>query len=497
MNRVNFKNKAKSTVPPASLTGYSHHLQSNSLPRSSPNGVGSAGGNSLMNSSGQIIYRRSPTLYNTNNNNNNNHSTNANSFNSTAPESYETLEISPSITTTCNTSTSYLSSADELGEIMISHNSSMIVDEDEHVKDLNQKYDVLQKKIDILTENQATQDERYRRTRQENDLLLTKIHSLEDQLRDLELSSENHAKEDEKRFKETMAKYNRVQQECEQHMKTIIQLQEELCTLQNDLIKNESLIKSLRFDKQRLELELSDRNNELNDMDNEIHKLKLLTKQLQEEDDRKENIISILNEELEESQNKSLSNNDNTQQQTNNHDLSIHNTTTANEGNSPKYIINNIVPSSRFCSSPRTSLTSGFEEEFISNVNQRAMKDFDGLEMNLCQLREENQQLKQLNEELQGQLLNAQLEEGRCLVQEGNKSYSLADEMGDINVERLMKALNEQQEDNARLRRYVDQILIKVLERNPEILDTTQTESSSKFPKKSGNCSETTNIPTI
>lgn len=392
-----------------------------------------------MNVDGQIMYRRSP-------------STQQSSLtNQQQPQSYETGGTSPSASASFH--------SDGLSEI------ATLYDDEGHINDLSQKFEQLRRKVDVLTENQADQDEKYKRSRQENDILLNKIHSLEDQLRDLEFTSETRAKEDERRFKEAMAKQLKIQQECEQQIQNIYQLQQDICRLQSDLIKSELSIKTLRSDKEKLELELQEKNTELQEQDSEIHKLRLTIKDLQEEETRKDNIISILNEELEDS-----SFNGSHRREDSSDNCGVITIPSEQLSQSPGQ--------RRFCSSRRTSVTSGFDDELYNHANSRALKDIDGLETNLCKLKEENSQLKSVNEELQAQLLNAQLEEGRCLVQETNKSYSLADEMGDIDVHRLMKALNEQQEDNARLIKYIDEILLKIVERNPEILDKTVTQDN-------------------
>lgn len=333
------------------------------------------------------------------------------------------------------------------------------VEDEDNITELSHKFEQLQRQIEVLTETQSSQDERYKRSKQENETLLNKIHGLEDQLRELELNSETRAKEDEKRFRETMSKQVKLQsQECEQHLHANFLLQQDLFTLKNDLLKSEALIKTLRSEKEKLESDLQDKNSELVSLDEEIHKLKLLVKNLKDEENVKSNIISILNEELEDSQNRSQQFIDQSVASSSN-----------NFNQSPKH---------RSSSSRRSSLTSGYGEEFLSSsnavvANNKALKDIDGLEMGLSKLREENMKLKEANEELQAQLLNFQLEEGRSLVQEGNKSYSLADEMGDIDIQRLMKALKEQQDDNFRLRKYMDEVLTQVVDRNPEILDKT------------------------
>jgi Rab11 family-interacting protein 3/4 len=350
-------------------------------------------------------------------------------------------------------------------EISDTINSSLLDEEGNSNGSLFVKVEQLQRQVEALSESQASQDERYKRTRKENDDLLNRIHLLEDQLRDLEIQSEKQSREDEKRFKETMAKQIKIStQECEQHLQANYQLQQDIIGLQKELIKSESMIRTLRSEKEALEMELSEKNNELVTMDEEIHKLKLLVKHLKDEENVKSNIINILNEELVDNHNRSQNQN------------------TSNSGGQQ---LNN--SSQRSSSSRRSSVTSGFgEDNSPANLNNsKTLKDMDVLEANLVKLREDNRRLRDLNEELQAQLLNVQLEEGRSLIQEGNKSYSLADEMGDIDVHKLMEALKDQQDDNARLRKYIDDILLKIVENNPEILDKTTT-SSSEDNKKVG-----------
>lgn len=423
---------------------------------------------SLMNENGQFVYRRSPVQ------NQHQQQVSANSIHQhqqTQPQSFDTLG-SPSTTTSYNS------------EEINSENINSF-EEEESINDLRQKFDYLQRQIEALNETQTTQDERYKRSRQENDALLTRIHSLEDQIRELELTSEARAKEDERRHKEAMAKQMKVQSaECEQHLHANFLLQQELFKSKNDLLKSEALIKALRCEKETLELELQEKNSELISLDEEIHKLKLLVKNLKDEENVKSNLISILNEELEDSHNRS---------QKAQHISGSNNSNIDNDQLNASSSQNNFNPHSsspklRSSSSRRSSVTSGIGEDFFSSnaaaVNSKALRDIDGLETSLIKLRDENSKLKETNEELQAQLLNFQLEEGRSLVQEGNKSYSLADELGDIDVQRVMKALKEQQDDNARLREYMDKVLLKILEKNPEILD--RTVSSQDDSKNNG-----------
>lgn len=426
---------------------------------------------SLMNENGQFVYRRSPVpnQQQVSNNINQNHQQQQ-----TQPQSFDTLG-SPSTTTSYNS------------EEINSENINFFEEED-NINDLSLKFDHLQRQIEVLTETQSTQDERYKRSRQENDALLNRIHGLEDQIRELEITSEARAKEDEKRFKEAMAKQVKVQSaECEQHLHSNFLLQQELFKLKNDLMKSEALVKALRSEKDTLDLELQEKNSELSSLDEEIHKLKLLIKNLKDEEHVKSNIISILNEELEVSQNRSQR--EQQQLQYNNNSSNNNQEQLNTSSNQNTFNHQTSSPKQRSSSSRRSSVTSGIGEDFFSSnaivANNKALRDIDGLEMSLNKLRDENNKLKETNEELQAQLLNIQLEEGRSLVQEGNKSYSLADEMGDIDVQRVMKALKEQQDDNARLRKYMDEILLKIVDKNPEILDKTiSTQGESKKIEK-------------
>lgn len=417
---------------------------------------------SLMNENGQLVYRRSPIQ-------------NQTTSIQQQPQSFDTLG-SP-------TQTSYNSE-----EVSENTNSNSFEDED-NINELSQKIDLLQRQIEVLTETQTTQDERYKRSRQENDALLSRIHGLEDQLREIELNSDARAKEDEKRFRETMAKQIKTQsQECEQHLHANFLLQQDVFALKNDLSKSESLIKTLRNEKEALELEIQEKNNELVSLDEENHKLKLLVKNLKDEENVKSNLISILNEELEDSHNRSQRDQHN--QTNDNHQSSGNHSNNTSDDHSNHL---NQSPKQRISSSRRSSLNSGLDDDYFpkstTTANNKALKDIDGLEMSLSKLRDENKKLKEANEELQAQLLNLQLEEGRSLVQEGNKSYSLADEMGDIDVQRLMKAFKEQQDDNTRLRKYLEEILLKIVDQKPEILDKTVSQAETSANNKSTNAS--------
>uniref|UniRef100_A0A914VT21 FIP-RBD domain-containing protein n=1 Tax=Plectus sambesii TaxID=2011161 RepID=A0A914VT21_9BILA len=91
------------------------------------------------------------------------------------------------------------------------------------------------------------------------------------------------------------------------------------------------------------------------------------------------------------------------------------------------------------------------------------------LEEEVQRLREENRQLNEQNEDLQAQLLHDSVERGQSLLAAGGPS--LADELNGKDRNELINALKEQEVCNQKLRAYINGILIRVIERHPEILE--------------------------
>jgi Rab11 family-interacting protein 3/4 len=103
-------------------------------------------------------------------------------------------------------------------------------------------------------------------------------------------------------------------------------------------------------------------------------------------------------------------------------------------------------------------------------------------EEEIAHLKEENKDLRKTNEELQSQILHDSVERGRMLLQGG---LSLADEMNTMDNVELMNALKEQELDNQKLRQYINGILMRVIERHPEILEIKDEELTQDIPNNS------------
>jgi Rab11 family-interacting protein 3/4 len=85
-------------------------------------------------------------------------------------------------------------------------------------------------------------------------------------------------------------------------------------------------------------------------------------------------------------------------------------------------------------------------------------------------LREQNKRMNESNEELQAQMLNKGLDEGMKIMQETHNS-SLAAEFEAMSENEMRKALQDQQEVNSHLRGYIDNVLLNIMEKYPELLE--------------------------
>ncbi|KAK6013001.1 FIP domain protein [Ostertagia ostertagi] len=107
------------------------------------------------------------------------------------------------------------------------------------------------------------------------------------------------------------------------------------------------------------------------------------------------------------------------------------------------------------------------------------IEQMSGLEESLEQARADIRDLQRERDDLQAQLLAASVERGRSLLAD---EPSLADELmsGGGDSQQILEALREQEVCNQKLRVYINGILMRVIERHPEILEIGErTEATS------------------
>lgn len=111
------------------------------------------------------------------------------------------------------------------------------------------------------------------------------------------------------------------------------------------------------------------------------------------------------------------------------------------------------------------------------SVSDLPLSRYDEMEREISQMKRENAKLKSAGEELEAQLLNYSLEEGRRLLRGRNSEndttseVSFAAEVETMTKDEMMESLREQREVNGKLREYVDRILLLAIEKNPSILE--------------------------
>lgn len=269
-----------------------------------------------------------------------------------------------------------------------------------------------------MSHHKKSNDGRLTRVQNENRQLLAKLDTVEEKLRDTELQAQERRKNDERRLKEAVAKcHKEMQSMAESHQEKIDSLEKELTKTTEEFKKIQVMLERNRIEKVTLEEELMKKSNMIVPLERSIEELTETNKKLQDELFANEKLISVLNEEINELR----------------------------------------IFSQRHNSIDLSTNTSQIEL-------QRVIES----------LRGENRQLQETNEDLQAQLLSCCINEGRSLVsiQDGKvMTACLADELITLTEEQLRRALKEQQEDNFRLKKYIDDILLNIVNNYPDLLE--------------------------
>lgn len=242
--------------------------------------------------------------------------------------------------------------------------------------------EALQEQVATLSHNQNTNDDRYVKVKQENQTLLSKVHALEEQLRDIELQAEEKRKYEDRRFKDAMVKFQQEKQStAESHQEKLDSLQKELAKALEEPRKIQSTLEKVRSEKVKVEEELTSKINQIQLLEQQVENLTNANKQLQDELLANEKLVSILNQE---------------------------------------------VAELRLFSQRSNSFDSS------SNISQIELKRV------IDSLRTQNRSLQESNEELQAQLLSCRINQGRNLIHEGNiMTTCLADELVTLTEEQV------------------------------------------------------------
>uniref|UniRef100_A0A0L8IE11 EF-hand domain-containing protein n=1 Tax=Octopus bimaculoides TaxID=37653 RepID=A0A0L8IE11_OCTBM len=308
----------------------------------------------------------------------------------------------------------------------------LIDDIDGNFEVLNDKVRSLEKQISLLTESQMKNDDKHQRLKEENCSLIQndivyRVHILEEQLREMEIRSDEQVKVEQRKHKEYTGRHDRDKAEQLLYLSHRLQdVDRHYETTKEEAARLRSEVEKLKSEKLELHDKLAETQYSYATLleDNEKQQAEMATQSDNFEHERKATaqLLDELGKELKELR---------------------------------QYKI---------------------ETEHIRQTQKNALELPDKcreLEEEIKKLQEENRTLRDSNDDLNVQLLNRCMEEGRRLLKY-NGAISLADEIDNLSKEELMNALKEQQDVNDRLKKYVDKIILKILEKNQSLLEINQ-----------------------
>lgn len=283
----------------------------------------------------------------------------------------------------------------------------------EDVQDINHKLEILQRQVTNLADTQSNVDDRTSRTKTEYAVLQARYHMLEEQLRETELRAEERLAEEQKRHRELLA---RVEREAK--------LQNENCQIRIRTMEME--VTSLREEIQRLRLQSDKQAADLHATEEKLERARdsLMVSQ--------QDLVEARSEEKKHKADKQAA-----------EELMVELGKECER-----------LRSERGPALPTTSPESLRLEELHQEMDE---------------LRQKNKSLEEANEELQAMMLTRSIEEGRNLL--NGTSNSLAQELEAMSQNQLQVAFQEKEEENRRLKHYIDTMLLNVVENYPQLLE--------------------------
>ncbi|CAG4947025.1 unnamed protein product [Parnassius apollo] len=303
---------------------------------------------------------------------------------------------------------------------------------EEDVQGLNYKVQLLQQQVTSLADTQSTADDRYARAKADNAVLQARVHMLDEQIREIESRCEERIAEEQKRCREAIARVERDRDA-------------QLAALSDRLAAAE---------------------NEASDLKQEVGRLRGVAETLRASAEAA--------------------------------------TRAQREAQEAVGELGAALSAARDAERRERASAAGLRAQLAAAERElRAARlappspppdpRLDELREELALLRTQNKSLSEAQEELQAQILTRGVEQGRSLLDVSGPllAHSLAHELShmsdhepdgstqtdlSIEMEKLQKALKEQQDVNVQLRTYIDGILLAIVENYPQLLEV-------KYPK--------------
>ncbi|XP_017022959.1 rab11 family-interacting protein 4B isoform X4 [Drosophila kikkawai] len=296
----------------------------------------------------------------------------------------------------------------------------------ENRHDYDYRLELLQRKVEDLSDTQNIAEDRTTRTKTEYAVLQARYHMLEEQYRESELRAEERLAEEQKRHREILA---RVEREAS--------LQDENCQMKIRATEIEAV--ALREEAARLRVLCDKQANDLHRTEEQLELARDQIASLQQE--HEEQALALRQNELAKKSAEEL-----------------------------MLELSRELQKAREESGARAMPTTSPESIRLEELHQE-----------LEEMRQKNRTLEEQNEELQATMLSNQatmltngVEQGRHLL--NGTLNSLAQELEEMSQAQLQQAFQEKEDENVRLKHYIDTILLNIVENYPQLLEVKPME---------------------
>ncbi|XP_023176619.1 rab11 family-interacting protein 4B isoform X5 [Drosophila hydei] len=309
----------------------------------------------------------------------------------------------------------------------------------ENRHDYDYRLELLQRKVDDLSDTQNIAEDRTTRTKTEYAVLQARYHMLEEQYRESELRAEERLAEEQKRHREILA---RVEREAS--------LQNENCQIKIKATEIEA--NALRDEAQRLRVLCDKQANDLHRTEEQLELARDQIAALQQEYD--EQLQTVRRHEQEKKSTEEL-----------------------------MLELSRELQRVREENGARAMPTTSPESIRLEELHQE-----------LEEMRQKNRSLEEQNEELQATMLTNQatmltnsVEQGRHLLngtlnnlaqelEEMSQAQDSVDSATLASLSQLQQAFQEKEDENVRLKHYIDTILLNIVENYPQLLEVKPIE---------------------
>ncbi|XP_026849636.1 rab11 family-interacting protein 4B isoform X5 [Drosophila persimilis] len=309
----------------------------------------------------------------------------------------------------------------------------------ENRHDYDYRLELLQRKVDDLSDTQNIAEDRTTRTKTEYAVLQARYHMLEEQFRESELRAEERLAEEQKRHREILA---RVEREAS--------LQNENCQMKIRATEIEA--NALRDEAQRLRVQCDKQANDLHRTEEQLELARDQIAALQQEYEEQQQ--TLRKQEMEKKSAEEL-----------------------------MLELSGELQRAREENGARAMPTTSPESIRLEELHQE-----------LEEMRQKNRSLEEQNEELQATMLTNQVtmlstgvEQGRHLLngtlgslaqelEEMSQAQESVDSATLASLSQLQQAFQEKDDENVRLKHYIDTILLNIVENYPQLLEVKPME---------------------